>query len=62
MSQTTKIAPTGIQWAGLVEPAADERGDHEARQRQDEQQRGERLQAHWRIASYSSTRGVLLLR
>ena len=50
--------PVGL----LAEPPADERRDGEPADRQDDEQGDERLGAHRRIASYSSTRGVFLLR
>jgi hypothetical protein len=56
----------------LAEPSPDERREEEARHRQDEQQRQQRLDRHAElpctpvihclIASYSSTSGVFLLR
>ncbi len=50
--------PVGL----LAEPPADERRDGEAAERQDDEQGDERLGAHRRISSYSSTSGVFLLR
>src|SRR5207342_1177795 len=42
----------------LAEPAADDGGDEEADDRQQRDERDERVVAHWRIESYSSTSGV----
>ena len=63
MTQTAKMARTGIQWACLPSRRPMSAVSEEARHRQDQQQRRQRFQAaHCFIASYSSTSGVFLLR